>query len=46
VTEKKTERFELLKNIMLICTAVQHTKNMSEYKVLYSNEYTMIVNYF
>jgi len=30
------ERFELLKNIMIYAT-VKHQKNMSEYKVLYSN---------
>jgi len=31
-----------LKNIMLIYDTVQHIMNMSRYKVLYSNAYTMI----
>jgi len=42
---KKTERLELLKNIMLIYARV-NTKKMFEYKVLYPNAYIMIINHF
>jgi len=38
---EKTERFELLKNMLIYAM-----QNMSEHKVLYSNVYIMIVNNF
>jgi len=43
---EKTERFELLKNMLIYAMHSKTLENMSEHKVLYSNVYIMIVNNF